>query len=295
MNRLLTYLLVLGVALAALQASAASVKKVTGQYTYYGDQNDSPAMAKKKALEGARLKAIESEFGTIVSQDILQADRVGGKGETNKFMALSATEVKGEWIADDGAPEYTVALDGQQNLVVTCRIQGQAKPLTNEAVEFEAVALRGGTTRQHASTEYHNGDDLKMYFTAPTDGTLAVFMLDESGEVLKMLPYIGDSRPEVTAKKNFDYILFDDSKAASKEMGEPQELVLGATDGVEFLKLYVIFSPNSFSTPMMNRADGDKHVLPWLTEEKFSQWLVKARRTDPKMGVKQINLKVYPD
>lgn len=56
--------------------AAPDVKKVSGTYTYYGDKNDSPAMAKRKALEGARLDAISREFGTIVSQDVLQADRI---------------------------------------------------------------------------------------------------------------------------------------------------------------------------------------------------------------------------
>ncbi|MDE6771068.1 MAG: hypothetical protein K2J49_00555, partial [Muribaculaceae bacterium] len=84
----------------------SSVKKVSGNYTYYGDKNDSPAMSKLKALEGARLDALSKEFGTIVTQDVLQADRVDSHGESSKFFSLSSTEVKGEWIADDGDPVY---------------------------------------------------------------------------------------------------------------------------------------------------------------------------------------------
>ena len=64
----------------------AQVKKVKGEYTYYGDKNDSPAMSKRKALEGARLDALSKEFGTIVTQDVLQSDRVDANGEVNKFF-----------------------------------------------------------------------------------------------------------------------------------------------------------------------------------------------------------------
>lgn len=68
---------------------------MSGNYTYYGDINDSPAECKRKALEGARIDALSQEFGTIVSQDVLQADRIDSNGESNKFLSLSATEVKG--------------------------------------------------------------------------------------------------------------------------------------------------------------------------------------------------------
>lgn len=282
-------------ALASHTAYAdAPVKKVTGQYTFYGDKNDSPAMAKQKALEGARLRAIESEFGTIVSQDIMQADRINGNSEQNKFFALSQTEVAGEWIADDGQPVYVVSLDPDHNLVVNCTVKGSARALNNESAQFEAVALRLGDTKAHAATEFHNGEELKLYFSAPTDGTLAIFLLDEKGEVLKLLPYLGDSRNEVKVKKNYDYIIFDDSKAPSPEMGDPWGFTVTVDGGVEFNKLYVVFSPNAFTTPLMNRPDETAHPVAWLQEDKFAQWLVKARRNDPKMGVKQINLRLVP-
>ena len=178
-----------GMALFIPDNAVAQVKKVSGNYTYYGDKNDSPAMSKRKALEGARLDAISKEFGTIVTQDVLQADRVGSDGETSKFFSLSATEVKGEWIADEGNPTFVVSLDGDDNLVVNCRVSGTAKAITNESVDFEALALRNGNTKGNASSEYKSGDDLMLSVTAPVDGEISVFLLDEAGDVTLMLPY----------------------------------------------------------------------------------------------------------
>lgn len=271
----------------------SSVKKVSGNYTYYGDKNDSPAMSKLKALEGARLDALSKEFGTIVTQDVLQADRVDSHGESSKFFSLSSTEVKGEWIADDGDPIYVVSLGNDDCLIVNCRIKGTAKSISNDAIDFEAIALRNGTGKGNSSSEYHQGDDLFLSFTSPVDGYLSVFLMGNNGDVCKMLPYQQDSRQEVKVKKNYDYVFFDPSKAGG-EFGDVDAFSIGTDGEIEFNKLYVVFSPNPFSMPVLRPAKSE-YSLPYLTEEEFSKWLVKNRRNDPKMGVKQINLKLYPN
>lgn len=269
----------------------AAVKKVSGEYTYYGDKNDSPAMSKAKALEGARVDAISKEFGTIVSQDIMQADRVGAS-EESKFFSLSATEVKGEWIADDGEPVFTVSLGADDCLVVTCKIKGTAKEISNASSEFDAVALRNGNTKGNASTEYHEGDQLYLYFSSPQDGYVAVFVMDEQGDVVQMLPYPTGSGADAQVKKNYDYVFFDDTKAGGP-FGDPDAFVVTTNGDVDFNKMYVVFSPNAFSRPLLNNKPREEGGLPYATEEDFSKWLVKSRRNDEKMGVKQINLKLY--
>lgn len=268
----------------------SKIRKVTGVYTYYGDKNDSPAMSKLKALEGARLDALSKEFGTIVTQDILQTDRLDSKGETNKFFSLSATEVKGEWIADIGQPIYEVRLNNEDNLVVCCHISGMAKGITNEAVDFEAIVLRNGSSKENASTEFNTNDNLYMYMMTPIDGYMAAFLLQEDNRVIKMLPYQQNPKQEIKLKKGYDYIFFDPTKA-NGTFGEIDPYIMNAPDGIEFNKMYVIFSPNSFSLPITKiAADG----LIYTPEKDFSQWLIKSRHNDPKMGVKQINLKIYP-
>lgn len=271
--------------------AAPEVKKVSGSYTYYGDKNDSPAMAKSKALEGARLDAMSREFGTIVSQDVLQADRIDSKGENSKFFSLSSTEVKGEWIADDGEPAYVVSLGNDDCLIVNCRISGSAKSISNDAIDFEAMALRNGSTKGNATTEYHAGDDLYLYFTAPVDGYVQVYLMYENGDVLKLLPYINDPKQEVNVKKDYDYVFFDANRPSA--FGEVDPFGISTAGEIEFNKLYVIFSPSAFARPLMKN---DKYgAIPYLTEEDFTKWLVKNRRNDSKMGVKQINLKLFPN
>lgn len=277
--------------LAPASLAAPDVKKVSGSFTYYGDKNDSPVMAKRKALEGARIDALSREFGTIVAQDIQQADRIDSKGENSKFFLLSSTEVKGEWIADAGEPSYVVSLGNDDCLIVSCRVSGTAKSISNNAVDFQALALRNGSTKGNASTEYHTGDDLFLYFSTPVEGYLQVYLMMENGEVLKMLPYINDPSQEVKVKKDYDYVFFDPNRPSS--FGEVDPFGISTNGEIEFNKLYVVFSPSAFARPVMKT---DKYgAIPYLSEEEFTKWMVKNRRNDPKMGVKQINLKLYPN
>lgn len=62
---------------------------------------------------------------------------------------------------------------------------------------------------------------------------------------------------------------------------------------IEFNKIYVVFSPSYFAKPVM-RARNSMEELPSMSEDDFSKWLVKSRRNDSKMGVRQMNLKIYP-
>lgn len=285
-------LLVAGTFSFAPAALSADIKKVNGTFTFYGDQNDSPAMCKQKALEGARVEALSKEFGTIVSQDVMLADRVDSKGESSNFFSLSATEVKGEWIANEGEPVFQVSLSNDGCLIVSCQVKGLAKAITNEAVDFEAVALRNGAGGLYATTEYTEGDDLFIKFKAPIDGYAAIFLMQKNGETLKMLPYQGTPSQEIKIKKGYDYVFFDTSKAQG-DFGEIDPLQISTDGEIEFNKLFVFFSPNAFSMPVMNNPRS-QYELPYLTEEDFNKWLIKMRRNDAKLNVKQINLKLSP-
>lgn len=283
---------VVAIFMATTAVAASPVKTVKGEYTYYGDKATSPAECKRLALEGARLDALAKEYGTIVTQDVLQADRIDSKGEANKFLSLSSTEVKGEWIADDGEPEFEITLDKDDNLVVRCKVKGKAREISNESTEFDARVLRNGTKPGNASTDFYDGDDLYLYFTAPVDGYVSVFLSLEDGNIYQMLPYLSDTKGEAKVKRNYDYVFFDPTKAEGT-FGTPDQFRIATAGVIEFNKIYVVFSPSYFAKPVM-RARNSMEELPSMSEDDFSKWLVKSRRNDSKMGVRQMNLKIYP-
>lgn len=287
-NRLRKIVFCVIVFLCPLQVFGQDVRDVVGEATYYDDGTLSKVECMRRALEQARIDALAKEFGTIISQDILQTDNFSNGRETNDFLSLSSTEVKGEWIADLGEPVYEFSRDKDENLIVTCRIRGKAKAISNNSVSFEAIALRNGEKASNADTRYRDGDEMKLLFNASSDGFLCVFLQDESGKTYGLLPYPRDSKSEVYVKKDRQYLFFT---GKDNEFGPSDELLMTAADKREYNRLFVVFSPSRFSRPVMSTgAEG----IPSLRSEDFSKWLIKARRNDNRMGVKAINLEINP-
>lgn len=276
-------------AISFFMAGAANIVDVKGTSTFYDDGTHSKVECMRLALEQAKIEALANKFGTIVSQDILQSDRIVGNREHNDFLALSSTEVRGEWVADDGEPEYKFERDKDENLIVTCTVKGKAKAIDNESAQFLSTVLRNGTDDVHADINFKDGDSMFLNFQSNQDGYLAVFLQDEQNNVFQLLPYTTDSKTRIPVKNGRKYVFFSPNNA---ERGEQvDELVLTASFNTEYNRVFVLFSPEAFSAPVMNRDPGS---LPWMDSNEFSKWLVKTRRNDPKMGVKAMNLIISP-
>ncbi|MCH5230054.1 MAG: DUF4384 domain-containing protein [Muribaculaceae bacterium] len=271
-------------------ANASDIISVKGESTFYDDGTHSRVECMRIALEQARVDALAKSFGTIVSQDILQSERVDGNREHNDFLSLSTTEVRGEWIADDGEPEYKFERDKEENLIVTCRIKGKAKSIDNESVAFESNVLRNGTDIRNADINFKNGDSMYLDFQGGTNGYLSVFLEDEQKTVFQLLPYISDRNEEMNVTKGKRYVFFSPDHAQKGEIVD--ELVLTSSYNTEYNRVYVLFSPERFSSPVMNKEPGQ---LPWMNSDDFTKWLLKVRKNDPKMGVKAMNLIISPD
>lgn len=269
--------------------SAANIVSVKGESTYYDDGTHSRIECMRLALEQARIDALAKKFGTIVTQDILQADRLVGNREQNDFLALSSTEVRGEWIADEGEPEYKFERDKDENLIVTCIIKGKAKAIDNESAQFESSVLRNGTDERNADINFKDGDAMYLDFKGSQDGFMAVFLEDEQKNVFQLLPYVSDQRSRVPIQKGNRYIFFSSSHGQKGE--NVDELILTAPYNVEYNRVYVLFSPQQFSSPVMDKEPG---ALPHMKSDDFSKWLIRTRKNDPSMGVKAMNLIITP-
>ncbi len=276
------------VCILAIPCGAADVKKLRGEFTYFGDKNDSREQCRQQALQGARLQALANEFGTVVSQDTYQHETMNDRDQSTYFSSLSQTSVKGEWIADEGEPKFEYSLDNDGCYVVKCIVTGTARPISNEAAEFEALVLRNGTTVKHSDTHFRSGDDLYLYFRAPSDGYIACYLADDASNVYSLLPYQNAVKDEVKVKRGKEYVFFDPAQA-DREYGSVDELMM-TTETVERNSLYVVFSPRPFSRAVDNASDGT--VPRTLDKDTFTKWLAKSRRNDPKMGVKIMNLQI---
>lgn len=273
-------------------AGADKPVKVSGSAVFYDDGTRSRVECMRLAAEQARIDALASAFGTTVSQNLLQTDRISSGREQNDFLALTSSEVRGEWIADEGDPIYEFDFDKSNNLIVKCKVSGLAKPVSNRASDFEVLALRNSADRKCADTRFFSDDDLKVFFSAPSDGYVAIFLEDESRTVFQLLPYVGDGKGYVKVRKGREYFFFDASpKVADPDCGDPREIFLSADARLEYNRLFVIFSPSRFSLPTATHMP---ESLSFLSSADFNKWLARSRRNDPEMGVKTVNLRIEP-
>lgn len=279
--------------LMALTASVAVAAPrdvaVKGEATYYDDGRHSRTECMRLAAEQARVDALAREFGTIIAQDFLQTDRISRGVETNDFLSLSRAEVKGEWLGDDGEPQYEFSYDRDHNLVVTCRIKGRARAISNNTVQFETLALRNGTRKGNMDSRFRDGDELYLWFNGSVDGYISVFLEDETRHVYHLLPYPRDTKSQLLLKGGREYVFFS-ADLGKGEMGPEEELILTAPDNVEYNRLYVIFSPNGYNPPVTTVTDG----IPSLRSADFNSWMLRMRHNDPQMAVKSINLEISP-
>lgn len=224
-----------------------------------------------------------------MSQDIYQRDIVSGNTESTYFNMLNSTEVNGEWIADEGEPKYEIGYGNDNLPVVTCRIKGKARKISNVAVEFDAKVLRNGNEERFADTRFREGDEMKVLFRAPVDGYVLIYLVDDSNTAYSLLPYSNSTDGVIRVKRDRDYVFFD-AKKADKAFGEPDELLMTLSDGnaVEHNHCYVIFSPQPF-TKALDRAGKDLQPR-MLAHADFQKWLVNCRKRDPKMGMKVMHL-----
>lgn len=290
-NRILSLAaVIIMMAAQALQAFAADDKAVSGEYTYYGHRGMSMVEAREKALEGAQNEALRNEFGTLVSQDVVQTNEIVNDKEKMAFLSSTQSTVRGEWLATTGTPQYEERFeDGVP--VVTCKVSGRARKLSNKAPELVANALSAPDKRA-INSEFQDSQDIFVYVKSPErDVFVMVCLEDEDGTVYKMFPF--ESTPaQATLKKGYDYILFDKDRPTGGLGEMPGDGLFITTDKLALNRLYVVYSPNYF------RKGAWKYLedagLDTMSTRDFNKLMIELRRADEEMGMKVINLSVRP-
>lgn len=273
------------------------VKTIRGEYTYYADPNMSVKEATAAAIENARLQAIAREFGTILSQNTQQQDKVTNDRESNFFTQLNSMEVKGEWIRDVDEPETTREILEDGTLVIKAKVKIEARAISNEATDFEVKVLRNGTDIRFMDTNFKHGDDLYLYLKTPVDGYVAVYLIDEVPTAYCLLPYSGNTNGQQPVKRNKENIFFSPDLASVDDKDIVDELKITCGDELmELNQLYVIFSPSPFTKAVDHDSKelvSGQLILPrQLSYKDFSNWLNKQRARDPKMGMQVVRLKI---
>ena len=281
--------------LITLPIFSQKMKTVEGEYTYHAPENVTMEQAKFTAVERAKTKALADEFGTIVSQSSTTSMvNLNGESSTN-FLMLSGSDVKGEWIEDLGEPKVQVNYEGGM-LVVTAKVKGRAREILSAGVDFTSKILRNGKEDKFESEDFKNGDDLYLAFQTPTQGYLAVYLVDAENMAYCLLPYRNQKDGIYPVNANQRYLFFSPDEAPAQERALVDEYAMTCEGQMEYNFIYVIFSRNQFTKA--NDAASNKQIDGYagapreLSYEDFQKWLGKCMKHDAEMNMKKIPISI---
>ena len=135
--------LILLLCVLSAEIYAQRVVNICGETQYVVPEYQSLQEAKRTAIERAKIEALASEFGTIVSQTNTTAlHSQNGKTESD-FNSYSENEVRGIWLNDTRAPKIDV-LYKQDMMVIQASVCGKAREIKNSRVDLEIRTLSNG-------------------------------------------------------------------------------------------------------------------------------------------------------
>lgn len=259
---------------SSMVCMAVPIKTICGEYTYIVPDNVSREDAKRTAAERARIDALATEYGTLVSQDntTFVSNRNGESDVV--FQSLGGSDVRGEWLGDSDEPTFRFSVDERTGETsVYARVCGKSREITRSEVPLQIRVLRNGTQPNYESEAFRTNDDLYLSFLSPVDGYLAVFLLDDSKQVVCMLPYQAQSDGAYTVAANRQYVFFSRAQATLTERPLVDEYVMTCNAAQETNYLFCVFSTQPFFKPIMPNGV--------LSLEDFTAWRARLLRHAP--------------
>ncbi len=282
----------------------------------YQTKND----ARQKALDAAKINALENAFGTVIIQGnttYISNNNTNGKVETkSKFIMIGNSAVKGE-ILEVLKVEYE---DIEEKLetnkgdlirrYVKAKVEVKAKELTEPKLDIVALTLVN-PMKNFATTSFRKDNDMYIYFKSPSKGFVTIF-LDDNKMANCLLPYqkmpdgYDDGFPVM---ENKEYILFSQSLEHNyfeDKFYDEDELKLDVEGEDKVLwRVFVIFTKTPLNMPPLEQQDKQdnltkaeikqKYSLPAaMNSEDFQRWLIKNQQLRADMQVENILISVEP-
>jgi hypothetical protein len=291
------YALLVFVLIFILPVSAQKIRRAEGEAQIRVESNMTREQAQQKAVELAKVSAIENVFGTYVEQ---QTNITVESGKSD-FYIIGSTKVKGIWIREIDrkfSEEYREEKGGygtEKILWITCQIKGEVKQATpRPAIEYQVRNCNYPTCR---TFRFQSGEQLYLWFKSPVDGYLSVF-IDDGSMVYRLLPYsdlMNTNSFEVKGDKG--YLFFSpDSTEGLQPSEKPDEIELYTLQKKESNRLILVFSTNPFFKPGLNKEliEANRYILPKSIEKgKFEEWLSNNRATYDDFQDVQIPIEIF--
>ena len=266
---------------------AKDIERVSITYEYYSNNpNESPEQAERTAIEKAKQKALEDKYGVDVSSInstfiSSRSDGESAQASTNTF-SIGGTSVRGEWLETTKEPIIEKRFE-KGFWYVKVHIEGKVRNKTEASIEIKTVLVNNAHDR-YSRDVYYDGDDIFLRFSAPVDGNLCVYLIDEEQNAYCLLPYANSSSGSQRIKANEEYLFF--SKQTDRDA---DEYTLNTQRSSESNAVYIVFSPNCF-TKASDKQGGQnfrEEPLPrMLSYADFLKWLTKNQIKDSQMVVK---------
>lgn len=276
----------------SIKTSGEAHIKIENTWTYNG--------AKDRVRELAKINAIENVFGTYVEQE---SNIKVQDGNTN-FRLIASTKVKGEWLEtskeefSDIVVEPTIK-NGASERWINCKIKGLIREIVKPKLAFEVETLNG-PKKEYRTTTYQNGEQLFLSFKTPSAGFLTVYIV-ESEKVYRLLPYaeMDDNYIEaVPVIADKEYVFFSQAESHNYFAGFPvnrvDELIMSTYSDREYSQLYVVFSTESFSKPLLKKGETIENlILPKsLSKNQFEKWVKENRIYNSDFNYQIVNLEI---
>lgn len=299
-----TYLLIFSILISSLsygQEVKPVIIKSKSQVQWYPER-ESKSQARERALERAKIKALEKAFGTLVMQGntvYIENKKTGEKVETNTtFKMIGNTAVKGEIIQilkedyKETKKKERINRKKVELTYINCNLTIEAKEISDTKIEVESYPLNSVHLMKPV-TEFKQGDDLFLYFRSPLNGYLTVF-LDDGKQAQCLLPYrnMPDGLEEaMPIKADKEYVFFSDKpdhNYFNDDFFAEDLYELAASSKKDLNELFVVFSKQPLNKPILKKDENNEllielekedYELPRVLESgTLKEWLIKIQQ-----------------
>lgn len=295
MKQILVFSLIVLLSGLAL-ARDPKVKVTSVEINYQIHPKENVEEGRLNAIQQAKLKAIENEFGTALTQTNYTAICNSNSDGYDKFYSFAQSDVNGEWLE---SISEEVELKPQNGIdFYHVRLKGKVRELISNRIDLNWAILANGTDTEKdrvRNDTFKAGDYLYIYFMSPVDGYLTMYLADcvDDQMVQCLVPYRGVNEGAMKIEANKPYIFFSREHADDAIRNKVSRIKVNAHKDVDYNRLHILFSPNQFYK-VMDRDDpsaiitdiygNEINIMPRQTDfNSFQKWLSKTRLKDPDM------------
>jgi hypothetical protein len=265
--------------------SISQNKKVSGVYTMRIEKNMSDSQAEEIAIQRAKFNALKETFNTNMNAvNYLKLENDNGKSNMS-VSSYSNSTVNGIWIKDLNEPEVSYEpMDERGHRYIKVEVSGKARKFEDFGFALEATPLNC-INKKCETTDFKHEEDFYFYFQSPENGYLGVY-LDDQTSVKMILPYPGMNSSTASVMGDKEYVFFKED-SGYPNITDEEEMWMITNSSFEANFVYVLFSKNNFSKPIMEIQD----ALKTTSSEAFKGWISELM-ADENMFVKKIPISI---